>query len=156
MVDGQRVGNDMRYLAFALALVGAAMTAQAQTATPDLRGTWKGAGKALVYGNNPQHPGPETLSSPPRVGDVAFTFVVDGQEGGLVWGHNFSKVAVTHEPFAWAIAADGKTLIGADTNGYFRLSVQSPDRLELCYTHAATSASKSIVATCFMVDREKK
>ena len=27
----------MRYLAFALALVGAALTAQAQTATPDLR-----------------------------------------------------------------------------------------------------------------------
>ena len=88
--------TDMRYLAFALALVGTAMTAQAQTATPDLRGTWKGAGKALVYGNNPHHPGPETLSSPPRVGDVVFTFVVDGQDGQLVWGHNFSKVAVAH------------------------------------------------------------
>jgi hypothetical protein len=146
----------MRYLAFALAMIGAAMTAQAQTATPDLRGTWKGAGKSIIFGNNPHHPGSETLSAPPRVQDFAFTFVIDGQDGRLVWGHSLSKAAGTNEPFAWAIAADGKTIMGADTDGYYTMSVQSPDRMEMCYAHAGISPTKSIVAACFMVDREKK
>ena len=146
----------MRYLAFALALVGTALTAQAQTATPDLRGTWKGAGKSIIYGNNPHHAGSETLASPPRLQDFEFTFVVDGQDGRLVWGHSFSKDAATNEPFAWVITADGKTIMGADTDGYFNMSVQSPDRMEMCYAHAGVSPTKSIVAVCFMIDRQKQ
>jgi hypothetical protein len=146
----------MRYLAVSLVLVGAAMAAQAQTAPPDLRGTWKGQGKSVVYGSNPHHPGSQGVSSPPRVRDYEFTFVIDGQDGRLVWGHSLSKTAATNEPFAWAFAADGKTIVGADTDGYFNLTVQSADRLELCYAHAGLSPTGSIVATCLMVDREKK
>ena len=84
------------------------------------------------------------------------TYVVDGQDGRLVWGRSSSAVADTKEPFAWAIASDNKTIVGADRDGYFRITLISPDRMEKCYTHNATSPSKTIVAACHMIDRVKR
>src|SRR5687768_3111387 len=102
----------MRYLAtgltFVVAAMGIAATVQAQSPAPDLRGNWTMKGKSLVYGANQHHPGPPAAVPPPRVRDAEFTMVVEGQEGRLAWGHNFSKVAPDNkEPFAWAITADG-------------------------------------------------
>jgi len=144
----------MKYLSVILALLLGALSAQAQTA-PDLKGTWTGKGKSVVFGANQHHPGSAPNDSTPRIREFDFTFVVTGQEGPLVWGHNFSSVSAEQEPFAWAVASDGKTIVGADTDGSYRLSVVSADRMELCYTHPGTSPSKSIVATCSMIDRKK-
>src|ERR1700720_2910732 len=53
----------MRCLVFALALLGAAATAApAQDAIPDLKGTWTGKGKSIVFGNHPHHPGAQTAN----------------------------------------------------------------------------------------------
>jgi hypothetical protein len=52
----------MRYLAFALVLVGVMTAARAQDAIPDLKGTWSGKGKSIVFGNNPHHPGSQTVA----------------------------------------------------------------------------------------------
>ena len=47
----------MKSFALALALLsGAATAAIAQDAIPDLKGTWSGKGKSLVFGSNPHHP----------------------------------------------------------------------------------------------------
>jgi len=144
----------MKYLAVALALLVGASAAHAQT-VPDLKGTWTGKGKSVVFGTNPHHPGSAPNDSTPRIREFEFTFVIAGQEGALAWGYNFSSVSAAHEPFAWAVASDGKTIVGADTDGTYRLSLVSADRMELCYTHPGTSASKSIVATCSLIDRKK-
>ena len=57
--------------ALALALLaGAATAATAQDAIPDLKGTWNGKGKSVVFGNNLYHPGPQTADAPPRVRDI--------------------------------------------------------------------------------------
>ena len=147
----------MRCLIFALALLGAGVTVtQAQDSIPNLKGTWSGKGKTIVFGNNRYHPGSQTTTSPPRVRDIEATHVVEGQEGRLVWGRSSSSVADTKEPFAWAIASDNKTIVGADMDGNFRITLISPDRMEKCYTHNATSPSKSIVATCYMMNRVKQ
>jgi len=130
----------MRYLVFALALLGATATsARAQDAIPDLKGTWSGKGKSIVFGTNPHHPGSQTPADPPRVRDIEATYVVDGQEGRLAWGRSWSTAANTQEPFAWAIANDNKTIVGADMDGYFRITLISPDSIEKCYTHNGTS-----------------
>ena len=146
----------MRHFAFVLALVGFVTAAHAQDAIPDLKGTWSGKGKSIVFGNNPHHPGSQTATDAPRVRDFEFTFVVDGQDGRLLWGHSFSSVATTNEPFAWAISANNKSIVGADTDGYYQMTVMSSDRIEMCYNHNGLSPSGSIVATCFMMDRAKK
>jgi hypothetical protein len=66
--------------------MGAVTVVRAQDAIPDLKGTWSGKGKSIVFGNNPHHPGRQTVASPPRIRDFEFTFVVDGQEGGSPGG----------------------------------------------------------------------
>jgi hypothetical protein len=147
----------MRYPIFALALLAATATlARAQDAIPDLKGTWTGKGKSIVFGSHAHHPGTQTTADPPRVREIEATYVVDGQDGRLVWGRSSSTVADTKEPFAWAIASDNKTIIGADLDGYFHITLTAPDRMEKCYTHNAIGPSRSVVATCHMMERVKR
>src|SRR5215475_10431461 len=114
---------------FALVILGAAATpACAQDAIPDLKGTWTGKGKSIVFGNNAHHAGRQSTSSPPRVRDIEAIHVAEGQEGRLAWGRSSSAAADTKEPFAWAIASDNKSIVGADVDGYFRITILSPHR----------------------------
>jgi hypothetical protein len=147
----------MRCFVFALVLLGTAATAaHAQKAIPDLKGTWTGKGKSIVFGTNPHHPGSQSTADPPRVRDIEAKYIVDGQEGRLAWGRSASSAADTMEPFAWAMASDNKTIVGADMDGYFRITLVAPDRMEKCYTQNGISPGVSIVATCHMLDRVKR
>jgi hypothetical protein len=62
------------------------MAAQAQDGAPDLKGTWSGKGKAIVFGNNQYHQGQQTANDAPRIRDIEVIYTVDGQDGRLVWG----------------------------------------------------------------------
>ena len=147
----------MRCLVLALALLGAAATTvRAQDAIPDLKGTWTGKGKSVVFGSHPHHPGSQTTADPPRVREIEATYMVEGQDGRLAWGRSSSAVANTQEPFAWAIASDNRSIIGADMDGYFHITLISAERMEKCYVHNGTSPSHSIVATCYVMDRVKR
>jgi hypothetical protein len=147
----------MRYLALALvlAVTGAATVAHSQDAIPDIKGTWTGKGKVLVYGNNVHNPGAQTMAEAPRVRDIEMTDVVEGQDGRLAWGRSSSKTMDSKEPFAWAMSADNKSIVGADADGYFKVTLLGPDKMEKCYVHSGLSPSKSIVATCYAMDRVK-
>ncbi len=122
---------------------------------PDLRGPWAGPWKSVVYGNNPHHPGSNSLADPPRIREITFTFEIQGSEGPVFWGQHWSNDATLKEPFAAVIMSDGKTIIGSDTDGSFRGSIADPDQIQLCYTHTALSPSKSIVAGCGTALRTK-
>src|SRR5258708_38406178 len=112
----------MKSLVFALALLGAAATAApAQDAIPDLKGTWTGKGKSLVFGNHPHHPGSQTAADPPRVRDIEATHTGEGQEVRLAWGRSSTTVADTKEPFPWAIAAANRSIVGARQGGDFHI-----------------------------------
>jgi hypothetical protein len=146
----------MRYLVFSLALLVAATTAaRAQDAIPDLKGTWSGKGKAIVFGTNTHHPGAQAAADAPRVRDIEATHVVEGQDGRVAWGHSSSAVAANKEPFAWAIASDNKSVVGADLDGYFRITLVAADRMEKCYVQNGTSPTHSVVAACYMMERKR-
>ena len=145
----------MKALVLIVALLGASTAVQAQDGVPDLKGTWSGKGKSVVFGNNQYHPGQQTTNEAPRIRDIEVVYTVDGQDGRLVWGHASSREADTKEPFAWAIASDNETIIGSDTDGSYLINVLGPDRMEKCYTQNGTSPSKSIVAGCQIVERKK-
>ena len=125
----------------------------AQTA-PDLKGTWSGQWKTVIYGVNPHHPAPQATADAPRVREIRFTLEVEGQDGRLFWGKSWSSPD-RKEPFAATMTEDGKTIIGADTDGSLTGNVAAPDRLEVCYTHTALSPSKSVVASCGAVQRSR-
>jgi hypothetical protein len=46
--------------------------------------------------------------------------------------------------------------VGADMDGYFRISLLSPDRMEKCYAQNAARPSRSIVASCQIMERAKQ
>jgi hypothetical protein len=138
----------------AITVLTTVMPALAQT-TPDLKGTWSGPWKSVVYGTSPHHPGTQTLANPPRIRDVTFTFEIQGSEGRLFWGQHWSNESTLKEPFAAAIMLDGKIIIGSDTDGSLRGSISDPDRIELCYTHTALSPTKSIIAGCGIAQRSR-
>jgi hypothetical protein len=48
-----------------------------------------------------------------------------------------------------ALSADSKTIEGADSDGYYRITIMSADRLEKCYVQNAVGPRHAIVATCF-------
>lgn len=147
----------MARYAFALAILSVMSHGVfAQDAVPDLKGTWTGKGKSVVFGSNAHHPGRPAIGGAPRVRDIEVTYVVDGQDGRLVWGRASTAVANQREPFAWAIASDNRTMIGADMDGYYRITIDSADRMEKCYAHNAARPSRSIVAGCHMVSRVKQ
>jgi hypothetical protein len=139
-------------MALALMLAMTPLAADAQDAIPQLKGTWKGTGKILLFGTT------EHLSGSPQnavVRDLEVTHTVTGQDGRLIWGTTSSANNDNKEPFAWALAADNRTMIGADTDGYYRITIVSADRIEKCYAQSATGPRQAIVATCFMMDRVK-
>ena len=132
-------------------LFGCLAAAQAQQAVPDLTGAWSGVARSIVRGSGWHHPGTETIEDPPRLREVRFTYTVERQDGALLWGTTSSPSY--REPFAWALSRDNRTVYGADTDGHYRLTILSANQMELCYTHSALSPSKSIVASCFLLDR---
>ena len=151
----------MRRLVLGLLLLGAlavavhTIGARAQGTIPNLKGTWIGKGNAIVFGNNAHHPGAQTPNDPPRVHEIEAKYVIDGQDGRLVWGHSSSAVADTQEPLAWAIASDNKTIYGADTDGYYHIALVTPERMEKCYIQNGNGPSHAIVAACYTMDRVK-
>src|SRR5215510_3901300 len=133
-----------RLMAVAAMLFMMPVAVGAQDAIPALKGTWRGTGKILLFGTT------EHLSGSPQnavVRDLEVTHTVTGQDGRLIWGTTSSANNDNKEPFAWALAAD--------TDGYYRITIVSADRIEKCYAQSATGPRQAIVATCFMMDRVK-
>ena len=152
----------MKFLILAVALFGVAFSAvyaQQDAAIPDLRGTWTGKGKAIVFGVNAHHPGKKTAgkkaADQPRVRDVSATHIVEGQDGRVAWGGLSSAVADEKEPFVGALTNDNRSIIGVEIDGY----PHHPDHAEPhgeVLDHNGMSPSRSMVATCYLMDRVKK
>ena len=119
----------------------ASMTAAAQTAVPDLRGTWKGDSESVVWGGgNPHH-----TAKPPtdaQFRSVPFTLVIDQQDGRRFSG-TFSS-SRSKERVVAVISRNGQILL-ADDDGYTTGSVLAPNRIELCYLKMGRNAR---IASC--------
>jgi hypothetical protein len=119
----------------------AAAPSLAQTAIPDLRGTWKGESESIVLGGgNPHHPA--TQANEPQLRSVPFTLTIDKQDGRRASG-TFSSPRSSEKVIA--VISRGGTIFMADDEGYTAGRMLAPDRLELCYLHVS---SASRIASC--------
>jgi hypothetical protein len=106
-----------------------AIPAAAQTAFPDVRGTWKGDSESIVADSgNSHHPG--SPQSGTRLTSVTFTLKIDQQDGRRFSG-TFSSARAT-ESIIGVISRTG-TLHFVDTDGYATGTLLGPNRLEACY-----------------------
>jgi hypothetical protein len=128
---------------FTLAALAMLMAAPgvAETAIPDLRGTWKGESETIVMGGgNPHHP--PAQSAEPELRSVAFTLTVDKQNGRRFSGTYSSARANT--PVIAVISRNG-TIHMVDERGYTAGTMLAPNRMELCYHHLSSAAR---IASC--------
>ena len=108
-----------------------AAPASAQTAIPDLRGTWKGNSESIILGaGNPHHAA--APSDQPRLNSVAFTVTIDKQDGRRFSGTFSSPRA--NDKFV-AVISRNNTILLVDDDGYTVGSILAPNRIELCYMH---------------------
>lgn len=129
-------------------VVLAAAPAAAQTAVPDLRGTWKGESQSIVWAAaNPHHPAAKTKES--RMSSVPFTLTIDKQEGRRFSG-TFSSPKHTEQVVA--VVSRSGTIFLADDDGYTTGTLVAPDRLELCYL---MSSAKARIASCAELTKQK-
>src|ERR1700736_3448429 len=91
-----------------------AIPAAAQTAIPDLRGTWKGESESIVLGGgNPHHPA--TAANEAQLRSVPFTLTIDKQDGRRFSG-TFSSPRSSEKVVA-VISRSG-VIFMADDEGY--------------------------------------
>ncbi len=145
----------MRIVLAAL-LCGLASAALAQEAVPDLTGTWVGTTKSLVLGQTRFHPGDEATANQPRVRELEWTMEIAGQDGRVFWGEAWSSANPdVRDTLALALAADGRTIVGAGNDGTHFMTLVAPDRIERCFAQPGTGPSGSIVAACGFYERVK-
>jgi hypothetical protein len=138
----------MSKLAFIVTLAAlAAVPCAAETAIPDLRGTWKGESESIVLGGgNPHHP--SAPADEPQLRSVSFTLTIDKQEGRRVSG-TFSSARSSEKVVA--VISRAGTILLADDEGYTHGTLLAPNRMELCYLHVS---SASRIASCLELTRQ--
>ncbi|MGI8853388.1 MAG: hypothetical protein ACR2GC_08895 [Methyloceanibacter sp.] len=118
---------------------------------PDVVGEWTGTSETVVFGSSPHHPDSEAPMDKARLREVAFTMIVEGQEGRRFWG--ITKSAVTSQPFAAVFSSSHVFGYGANASGFYHFRNHGSNKLELCYTQAGTNPTAAIVAACVMFTR---
>jgi hypothetical protein len=122
-------------------MLAAVTAAAAETAIPDVRGTWKGESESIVRGaGNPHHASPKAAS--PRLNSIAFTLTVKQQDGRRFSG-TFSS-ARGNDPVIAVISHNGAIYM-VDDDGYTVGSMLAPNRMELCYMQLSP---KSRIVSC--------
>ena len=131
--------SKLAWIAFFAMFVAA--PAAAQTAIPDMRGTWKGNSESIILGaGNPHHAAAH--SDQPRLNSVAFTMTVDKQDDRRFSG-TFSS-ARGNDKFV-AVISRNNTILLVDDDGYTVGTILAPNRVELCYMHLSQATR---VASC--------
>jgi len=128
-------------------LLWLASPAAAQTAIPDLRGTWKGDSESVVLGGAYAHH-PAAQPNEPRFTSTPFTLVVRQQNGRRFFG-TFSSPN-SSEPLIAVIARNG-TILAVDDDGYAHGSILAPNRIEMCYQHVSSAVR---VASCVELTKQ--
>jgi hypothetical protein len=124
-----------------------ATAAVAETAIPDVRGTWKGDSESIIQGaGNPHHASPKAAS--PRLNSIAFTLTVKQQDGRRFSG-TFSSVR-GNDPVIAVISRTGAIYM-VDDDGYTVGSMLAPNRMELCYMQLSP---KSRIASCVEMTKQ--
>jgi hypothetical protein len=141
----QRLAALLAGIAAGIVLATAAVAAAADTAAPDIRGTWRLEAKAIVLGagqHHPADPGERIEPGKPRLRKLAPTLRITGQEGERFWGAIESPAY--KEDFVGAFTGEGRGFIGVDSDGFYQGNVGEDGVVSYCYQH--TTPESRLVA----------
>jgi hypothetical protein len=133
---------------FAVLAALPAIPAAAESAIPDLRGTWKGESESIVLGGgNPHHPA--TQPNEPQLRSVPFTLTIDKQDGRRFSG-TFSSARSSEKVIA--VISRGGAILLADDEGYTHGTMLAATRMELCYLHVSSATR---IASCVELTKQQ-
>jgi hypothetical protein len=124
-----------------LATLIAATSAVAETAIPDMRGTWKGNSETIILGTESSHHD-ASATAEPRLNSVAFTMTIDKQDGRRFSG-TFSSARASEKVIA--VVSRGGAIYMVDDDGHNIGTMLAPNRMELCYLKQSPA---SRIASC--------
>lgn len=133
----------------AFALSTAAMVASADEAIPDIKGKWVGPSQSIIAGRGAHWPTSLGNFAKPALGEKEVTLHIAGQEGRRFWGVTTLTGGgeKTSEPFVGMLSGnDNRTVLIADTDGYFNGQLSDNDTVAYCYAHAGGKTKTSVVA----------
>ena len=123
------------------ATIVAAAPAMAETAIPDLRGTWKGISESIILGAGNSHH-EDSATAEPQSASVAFTMTIDKQDGRRFSG-TFSSARASEKVIA--VVSRSGAFYMVDDDGHNIGTMLAPDRMELCYLKQSPA---SRIASC--------
>jgi hypothetical protein len=137
----------LKLTSYVLLAAVVATPALAQTAIPDLRGTWKGQSESIVVGHgNSHHDAPVT--DKPRLSSIPFTMTIDMQDGRRFSG-TFASAKATDVIIA--VISQTGVIHMVDDDGWTSGTLLAPNRMELCYM-ARTATDR--VASCTVMTKQ--
>jgi len=133
------------------------LLASAADPIPDIKGKWVGKSYPIVAGKGGHWPKSGGNFGKPAFGDKDIVLEFTGQDGRRFWG--VTKLSgngeTTTEPFiGYLTGKDNRTVVMADTDGYFNGQLSDDNTFEYCYMHAG-GPSKSTVVACLEVKRTR-
>lgn len=140
----------------AISVAGISTIAQAADKVPDLKGNWVGKSHAIVAGAGGHWPKNNGSYAKPGIYDKDMVLIIDGQEGRRMWGRTIigTGADATEEPFIASLDIDNKTLVAADTDGYFIGHLHGRTRASFCYAQAGKDTAA--VVSCTELKKAKR
>ena len=127
-------------------VVFVAVPALAESAVPDLRGTWTGESESIVRGpGNPHHRA--KAADEPRLSSAMFTMVIDKQDGRRfsgIWSSPRSTEKII------AVVSRNNAIYLIDDDGFTVGTLMSPTQIELCYMQQGSAR----VASCAVMTKK--
>jgi hypothetical protein len=124
-----------------LTALAASTPAMADSTFPDLRGTWTGNSETIILGTGNSHHA-ATPTAEPRLNSVAFTLVIDMQDGRRISG-TFSSARASEKVIA--VVSRSGAIYMVDEDGHDFGTLLAPNRMELCYLQQSPA---SRIASC--------
>lgn len=123
-------------------VLGWAAMAAAQDEVPDFTGTWSGTFEVVMMAREPGSEG--------KVETATVTYHLANQDGRVIWGDVSSDRTAGKRPLVLAFSLNNGTLVGSDSEGYHRITVISPNRMEACF---GDNGGGAIFASCGILQK---
>lgn len=141
----------------AAALIAPAAIALAADPVPDIKGKWSGKTHTIVAGSGGHHPESKGTFAKPGLFEKDLQLEITGQQDRRFWGVTTISGggAKTIEPFIGELTGkDNRSVVVADTDGYFNGQLTDDNTLAFCYMQAGGKSNSSVVS-CSEVRRAR-
>jgi hypothetical protein len=133
------------------------LLASAADPVPDMKGKWVGKTESIIAGQGGHWPTSRGTYAKPLLAEKDVILEIKGQERRRFWGVIVLSGSGerTTEPFVGMLSGkDSRTVIIADTDGYYHGQLTDDDTYSHCYAHTGPKPAFTVVS-CYEMKRAR-